>query len=153
MRLPGHSLWVRFPMAVFVAFCASVATFLLGFFVTWLVYQQISAPSSMQTSSAGPRWLFIVMVSLTGFAGVYSGGLCLLPRHRGVGALLLLVLGLYFDFELFGTAHGQFAIPLNFYPLAFGGTVAVLAIWFRFRLTKTVHTNPDSESGSVTSSR
>lgn len=129
MTLIFIKILARYIAALFVAFVASFAIFFLGLAVMFIIpdrCQQFLGVSFFSTEFA-----------ISGFAGVFSGALCLEQKSRRSGSIILLVIGLGYSVWLwlsFFNVRDLFEfhwLPWFFWPLMVGGTTAVLLIWFK----------------------
>jgi len=130
-------LLIRWLAAPCVAFLASCGVFMAGAQL-WL----LAAAVIPSLGDVGPYVLFV----LVGFAGVFSGALCLQRRSRLPAAVVLLTAGLVFDWQFWSRINlsspwptpGQW--PPHFWLLAVGGLGAIMFFLLRRTLdAKTDH--------------
>lgn len=91
--LAGMALFLRYVLAVIVAFTASVAAMFL----------LVTLAESLRLSSSGSVFDWIVPMvfnGLIGFAGVFLGAFCFPRPSRVVGAAVLVLLGFSFEITL-----------------------------------------------------
>lgn len=84
--------WFRYPAAVVVAFVASVVTLIS---LAGISFSMRTVWDSSPTLSYVYGWILNLLV---GFNGVFFGSLCLRRSDRLFGAMVLLVLGICFEF-------------------------------------------------------
>jgi hypothetical protein len=112
----------RYPAAVVVAFVASVLTLinLPDLFVT-------------ETTNADSPFTNFIWLFCIGLAGVTAGSACLPGKHRWVGSLVLLILGLSFTLFVFGFTGGENSVSCVFFSLASIGVGGIIpAVFFFF---------------------
>jgi len=115
----------RYIAAVVVAFVASIVT--LSHLPDLFEARTVNADS--------PFWDFI-WFSCTGLAGVAAGSICLPRKHRWIGSLFLLILGLGFTLLIFGSMSEDDLGSFDLFPLLSVGVggiipVAVSFLWER----------------------
>jgi hypothetical protein len=124
-EITPKSSWVRFPAAIVVAFVASVATEVI--FAIFDLLTHITSDSYPVLSVVLAAFSNFVV----GLCGVFFGALCLRASERGSGAVVLLALGISFEFFIFGSAHGEFHFPRGVIATGIGGLMAVALCYWR----------------------
>lgn len=117
--IPKSIPWLRYPLAVVVAFAASIATVIT--FTTVEVVAHITSDSSSVLSVVLPT----IFNLLVGLAGVSSGARCLKRAERTLGSLVLVALGIGFEVLMLGWAHGKFLFPRGAIGSGIGGLLVV----------------------------
>jgi len=122
---------LRYIAAPFVAFVAWIATIWLG-----------AVGMFGLVPDKAWEWLAPTLSAISGFTGVLSGTLCLEQKSRRFGAIILLAIGLGFSIGYwwyYASFPGEeypyefHWLPRMFWPMAVGGTGAVLLNWFKFK--------------------
>lgn len=120
---------LRFPIAVVVAFAASIAT---------VVTLSMVAVITRMTSDSSPVMSAVftaIFNLLVGLVGVFAGSRCLAPAERALGSLILVVLGIGFEVLMLGWAHEEFHFPRGAIGTGIGGCFVVgFHIWHKRHL-------------------
>jgi hypothetical protein len=119
------SLWIRYPLAIVVAFVVSAGT---AFLYAWFEFLIHMTSDSYPVLSVVSAWTFNLLV---GFSGVFAGAFCFQERGRVLGGAVLVVLGLSFGILIFSRAHGEFHFPVGAISTGIGGLLAVAFHWLR----------------------
>jgi len=119
-------LFVRYVVAIIVAYFVSFSVFFVGGALTFAIFEEL--PVWMAAIGMG------VLFAIVGFCGVRVGGLCLEHESRRHGSVLLLLLGLGVHAWIILMAKYREAGDSVFVwllPLAIGGAVAVRSFILR----------------------
>jgi hypothetical protein len=116
--------WIRLPLAIILAFIASV--------ITGLMFFQIVGFRSMSVTVLACSNL------LVGFNGVLAGGVCFRRIDRVLGAIVLVVFGVSFEIMLVGFSYDGsdkeiFHFPRQAIITGIGGLFAVAFYYWRGR--------------------